>query len=625
MHAFNAIVQPDDVDTLNDVRLREDVAGEAGITGVATDPFDWGVPTLTFGTFTSAARRRAVAAHRSHLAGRATPGRGRPARTPSGSAASYQQSGQRHASPTRTRAATSRSPGSTPPDGLTTVRGSGQDFADFLLGLPQQATRQYSRVARQHQRSRSSIRGRQMSLFVQDDWRWKARWTINYGVQYRLHRAVHRNERPHGQPRRAPRLHGGRPVVVRRDRAVSAARIRPAWSIADWNNVAPRIGAAWRATQPIGGPVRLRPELQQRVLLDHRAQSVSAAAVLPDRHEPRHARRPADASPNAFANIAREHRHQQLRHRQGLPARADPPVERRLQPRPVPRPGTSARPTSARAARTSTCCARPTAGPTACASTDVQSFTWQSSEGSSHMNGISLPRAEAADARRVRQRVLHARRDRATTRRRPAAARPSRRTTRTSTPSGRCRTSIGATSSAAACSVQLPWGRNRVWLTEGGWLAHDRRRLVDVREPHRAVRHAADGAVFDLRVRRRPRHGRHAARRLHRRCRSSVVRSDHRRSSSTRRRSRFPQPGTFGNSARNMIIGPGSRAAERAVHARRRARRQPQRVDQRERQQPAEHRQLRGRRHQRQLADVRPGRCRCAACARCALNLRFRF
>ena len=39
--------------TLNTFAYRQDIAGLAGITGVATDPFDWGVPSLTFGTYTT--------------------------------------------------------------------------------------------------------------------------------------------------------------------------------------------------------------------------------------------------------------------------------------------------------------------------------------------------------------------------------------------------------------------------------------------------------------------------------------------------------------------------------------------------------------------------------------------
>ena len=48
---------------MNQYAYVEDVAGDAGITGVATDPFDWGVPQLSFSTF-ERARRDAVAAHR---------------------------------------------------------------------------------------------------------------------------------------------------------------------------------------------------------------------------------------------------------------------------------------------------------------------------------------------------------------------------------------------------------------------------------------------------------------------------------------------------------------------------------------------------------------------------------
>ena len=37
--------------SINRYAYVEDVAGNAGITGVATDPFDWGVPSLSFSTF----------------------------------------------------------------------------------------------------------------------------------------------------------------------------------------------------------------------------------------------------------------------------------------------------------------------------------------------------------------------------------------------------------------------------------------------------------------------------------------------------------------------------------------------------------------------------------------------
>jgi hypothetical protein len=69
--------------------------------------------------------------------------------------------------------------------GIGNSRGAYQDFADFLLGLPQQATRSYSE-------NPSNIvipiliRGKNFNAYIQDDFRWKARWTIQYGVSYNV-------------------------------------------------------------------------------------------------------------------------------------------------------------------------------------------------------------------------------------------------------------------------------------------------------------------------------------------------------------------------------------------------------------------------------------------------------
>src|SRR5258708_33862719 len=60
---------------------------------------------------------------------------------------------------------------------------SGLDFADFLLGLPQQATVQYGPGLEQ-------FRSRSWDLFVQDDWRATAKVTANAGRRYRYYAPV---------------------------------------------------------------------------------------------------------------------------------------------------------------------------------------------------------------------------------------------------------------------------------------------------------------------------------------------------------------------------------------------------------------------------------------------------
>src|SRR6185295_5815524 len=60
---------------------------------------------------------------------------------------------------------------------------TGLDFADFLLGLPQQATVQYGPGLER-------FRSRSADLFVQDDWRINRSVTLNLGLRYEFYSPV---------------------------------------------------------------------------------------------------------------------------------------------------------------------------------------------------------------------------------------------------------------------------------------------------------------------------------------------------------------------------------------------------------------------------------------------------
>jgi hypothetical protein len=128
---------------------------------------------------------------------------------------------------------------------LSTVRGSGQDFADFLLGMPQQATRQYS-LSPDNISTPISVRGRQFGFYLQDDWRWKPSWTVNYGLQYDFVAPFTETGGQMVNLDVAPDFTAAVPVLAGGAGPYSG-QYGAGLVNADWNNLAPKVGVAWRA------------------------------------------------------------------------------------------------------------------------------------------------------------------------------------------------------------------------------------------------------------------------------------------------------------------------------------------------------------------------------------------
>ena len=223
---------------------------------------------------------------------------------------------------------------------------------------------------------------------------------------------------------------------------------------ADTNNIAPRVGFAWRfkpGTILRGGyGISYNAGSYSsiaRQLVGQPPFAVTSTAVG-DRHPGADHHRPA-------RHRAAGRDDQQLRRRARLRARRGADVERRPLARPAPGLERRRAATPTRAAPASTSCARPTAARTACAST-----------ASSRSSGSRPkdPRCCTPATFRLRRRPVkgigggatYTLARRATTPRRSAAAAPSsRRTIGTSTRSGGSRASIGGTScratSASSC------------------------------------------------------------------------------------------------------------------------------------------------------------------------------
>jgi hypothetical protein len=142
-----------------------DVAGAAGLAGVSTDPFDWGAPSLSFSTIAGVRDTNPSMRTDRTLSVGDTIVKIRGAHT------------LRFGGDYRSIHADSRADANARGSFVFTGLYTGVDFADFLLGLPQQASVQYGPLL-------DRFRSRSADLFVQDDWRASDKVTVNAGLRY---------------------------------------------------------------------------------------------------------------------------------------------------------------------------------------------------------------------------------------------------------------------------------------------------------------------------------------------------------------------------------------------------------------------------------------------------------
>jgi hypothetical protein len=217
-----------------------DVDGFAGITGVSTNPFDWGLPGISFTSFgglSDPTPRRELdqtytlsdtiswnhAKHNWRFGGdyRRILQSFHSARNAEGS---FVFTGYATAQYTA---------GSTQP-----VADTGYDFADFLLGYPQQTSLQFGATA-------YNFRANSYNFFVQDDWRFRSNLSFNLGLRYEYSSPYTEANSRIVNLDVAPGFTAATPVLTGQAGPYSgvfpASLVRP-----DHNNFAPRIGIAWK-------------------------------------------------------------------------------------------------------------------------------------------------------------------------------------------------------------------------------------------------------------------------------------------------------------------------------------------------------------------------------------------
>lgn len=220
-----------------------DVAGNAGITGISTDPFNWGLPGTSFNSFAGfngpIPSRELDQTYT--ISDTVIWNRGKHNWRFGGDyrliLQNFRSARNAEGSFVFTGFATANYlPGST-----QAVPGTGIDFADFLLGLPQQTSLQSGT-------SEYEFRANSYDLYVQDDWRIFSKLSLNLGLRYEYTGPFTEaeNQIANLDTSFSPESTTAFRVLPGETGPYSgvfpASLVKP-----DRNNYAPRIGLAWRA------------------------------------------------------------------------------------------------------------------------------------------------------------------------------------------------------------------------------------------------------------------------------------------------------------------------------------------------------------------------------------------
>jgi hypothetical protein len=219
---------------LNAFAFQEDIAAQLGITGVSTNPFDWAIPTIGFTNFgglndphPSITRPQTIRANDVLIWNH-----GKHNIRLGGELRRVQQNSETEPNAEGTFSFTGYST-SNFSNGYP-VPGTGFDFADFLLGLPQTTSARYG-VASNYLRTWVT------TSFIQDDWRVGPHWTVNGGVRYEYYLPFTEKFGHLSDLSFAPGFTS--PGVVT---GLNPGSLPPSLIHSDWHNFSPRLGIAYR-------------------------------------------------------------------------------------------------------------------------------------------------------------------------------------------------------------------------------------------------------------------------------------------------------------------------------------------------------------------------------------------
>jgi hypothetical protein len=229
--------------TLNGFAFTDNIAGQAGISGVSPDPIDFGLPLISFTTFSTAWTDPVPALVRNQtwrFMDNITDTRGKHTFQAGAEVRRIENNNDTDPTPRGqfvfTGGMTSLLDSSGHP-----LNGTGFDFADFLLGLPDTTSVRFGS---------SSVYFRNWGFvgYAQDDWHITPKFTLQYGVRYEAFTPPIELDNHIANLALNVSLTAATVVcpVVTTD--CTAAPTRSLIN-GDYNNWAPRLGFAWRPRQ----------------------------------------------------------------------------------------------------------------------------------------------------------------------------------------------------------------------------------------------------------------------------------------------------------------------------------------------------------------------------------------
>jgi len=224
----------------------QNVAGDAGIGGVSTNPFDWGIPGISFNTFAGlsdpTARRELDQTYT--VSDTIVWSRGKHNWRFGGDyrriLQSFRSAKNAEGSFVFTGFATSQFAST----GGAAVADTGFDFADFLLGLPQQTTLQSGANS-------YNFRANSFDVYAQDDFRFRPNLSFNLGLRYEYNGPYTEANNQITNLNVGTGFTSAQPVVpagavLPSTASGLATSSTPSLINPDRNNFAPRIGIAWK-------------------------------------------------------------------------------------------------------------------------------------------------------------------------------------------------------------------------------------------------------------------------------------------------------------------------------------------------------------------------------------------